>query len=319
MILLLSEKSDISTNQVLDWFIGGNTYVIRANSYDIKIEYIDYINNYILLKYKGKFIKSTEITAVWYRRARIKYEYPKISTENHLLKNRIKQHLHKEWSEIVYFLVQWFKNNSIPFIGDYDIKDKKLTQLSVAKKSGLYVPNTIITSQKSILLNFFNNCQNTIITKGIESSLSFISDYFIIDGYTEEISQGFINNLPDTFFPSLFQENIIKAYELRIFFLKGTFYTMAIFSQQNEKTRIDIRKSSSKKPNREVPYQLPENIKINLLKTMQNLELTTGSIDMIVDNRGDYYFLEVNPSGQFGMVSFPCNYYLERSIAKTLK
>jgi hypothetical protein len=33
---------------------------------------------------------------------------------------------------------------------------------------------------------------------------------------------------------------------------------------------------------------------------------------------GDIYFLEVNPAGQFGMVSTPCNYYLEEKIAEVL-
>jgi hypothetical protein len=29
-------------------------------------------------------------------------------------------------------------------------------------------------------------------------------------------------------------------------------------------------------------------------------------------------FLEINPVGQFGMVSHPCNYYLEKRIAQNL-
>ncbi|WP_075343563.1 grasp-with-spasm system ATP-grasp peptide maturase [Tenacibaculum agarivorans] len=319
MILILSEKSDITTNQVLDWCIGYQTSVIRANAYDLKIAHIDYSNNYILLKYKKEIIKSTKIKAVWYRRARIKYKYPSISIENNQLKNRIKQHLHEEWSEMIRFLEQWFKNNSVPSIGNYLLKDRKLTQLSIAKQNSLHIPNTIITAQKSELLLFFKNCKKNIITKDIGCSLSFISDHLIIDGYTEEVSKEFIDNLSDTFFPSLFQENIVKVYELRIFFLKDRFYSMAIFSQQNEKSRIDVRKNDDEIPNRRVPYQLPKEIEHKLLLTMKKLNLDTGSIDMIVDTKGDYYFLEVNPSGQFGMVSSPCNYYIERTIAQELQ
>lgn len=51
---------------------------------------------------------------------------------------------------------------------------------------------------------------------------------------------------------------------------------------------------------------------------MADLDLNCGSIDMILGNDGLYYFLEVNPVGQFGMVSGPCNYYLERKIANFL-
>jgi D-alanine-D-alanine ligase-like ATP-grasp enzyme len=51
---------------------------------------------------------------------------------------------------------------------------------------------------------------------------------------------------------------------------------------------------------------------------MALLKLNTGSIDLIVNTTGEYIFLEVNPVGQFGMVSSPCNYYLEREIARFL-
>ena len=49
---------------------------------------------------------------------------------------------------------------------------------------------------------------------------------------------------------------------------------------------------------------------------MKNLKLDTGSIDMIVTLDGEYVFLEINPIGQFGMVSYHCNYHLEKRIAE---
>ena len=51
---------------------------------------------------------------------------------------------------------------------------------------------------------------------------------------------------------------------------------------------------------------------------MKSLDLKTGSIDMILTPEGDYYFLEVNPVGQFSMTSSPCNYNLEKRIAEYL-
>ena len=51
---------------------------------------------------------------------------------------------------------------------------------------------------------------------------------------------------------------------------------------------------------------------------MQKAHLTTGSIDLIKSVDGEYIFLEINPIGQFGMVSNPCNYPLERKVAEWL-
>ena len=46
--------------------------------------------------------------------------------------------------------------------------------------------------------------------------------------------------------------------------------------------------------------------------------MNTGSFDFILTSEGEYVFLEVNPIGQFGMVSYPCNYYLEEKIVDLL-
>ena len=93
---------------------------------------------------------------------------------------------------------------------------------------------------------------------------------------------------------------------------------MAIFSQKNEGTVVDFRKYTDGNPQRKVPYKLPKSEEKKLIALMEELDLNTGSIDIIVDINNNYIFLEVNPVGQFGMTSVPCNYYLERKIAKTL-
>ncbi|SQB45601.1 ATP-GRASP peptide maturase, grasp-with-spasm system [Chryseobacterium jejuense] len=47
---------------------------------------------------------------------------------------------------------------------------------------------------------------------------------------------------------------------------------------------------------------------------MQSLDLNCGSLDLL--KSGDkYYFLEVNPIGQFLGLSLICNYSLEKEIA----
>ena len=52
---------------------------------------------------------------------------------------------------------------------------------------------------------------------------------------------------------------------------------------------------------------------------MDQLNLDSGSIDIIYSTNKEYVFLEVNPIGQFGMVSSPCNYYIEKRIAQYFK
>jgi len=124
--------------------------------------------------------------------------------------------------------------------------------------------------------------------------------------------------LPDVFYPSLFQEKIEKEYEVRSFYIDGRFYSMAIFSQNDKQTKDDFRKYNFQNMNRMVPYQLDKKTELNLHKVYSMLNLDTGSADFIKGKDGKYYFLEINPTGQFGFVSFYCNYNLEKIVAKHL-
>src|SRR5690606_13210058 len=94
---------------------------------------------------------------------------------------------------------------------------------------------------------------------------------------------------------TMYQNYIYKKYELRIFYLKGQFYSMAIFSQQNEKTKIDFSNYDRNRPNRFVPYKLPQKVEKKLHKFMRSINMNCGSIDMIYTPKGEYVFLEVNP------------------------
>lgn len=93
---------------------------------------------------------------------------------------------------------------------------------------------------------------------------------------------------------------------------------MAIFSQMEETAAVDFRANENKSKVRKVPFLLPKQQEEKLHQLMQSLGLNTGSIDIIQAKDGDFYFLEVNPAGQIGMTSIPCNYYLEKHIAEFL-
>jgi len=121
------------------------------------------------------------------------------------------------------------------------------------------------------------------------------------------------------FFPSYIQEYIEKKYELRIFFIETEFWAMAIFSQNDDQTKTDFRNYNHSKPNRNIPYVLPKELEEKLIRLSKKTGVNCGSIDMIVTKNDEYIFLEINPIGQFGMVSNPCNYYLHERIALFFK
>ncbi len=186
-----------------------------------------------------------------------------------------------------------------------------------ASNLGLEPPPSITTNSKKRLIEFAEE-HNHIVTKTANESLFFGNNELWLNVYTEKITDDFIKNLPDKFPPSFFQKQIQKHFEIRSFYIDSEFYSMAIFSQNNEKTQVDFRHYDKNKPNRNVPFQLPKHIEHKADALMKMFKLNSGSLDFIYGDDKKFYFLEVNPVGQFGMVSYPCNYYLEQLIAHKL-
>ena len=120
------------------------------------------------------------------------------------------------------------------------------------------------------------------------------------------------------FFITFFQDKIDKEFEIRTFYLNGKCYSMAIFSQNDERTKTDFRKYNLEKPNRNVPYNLSSCIEEKIKLLMQALDLNCGSLDFLKGKDGKFYFLEVNTIGQFLGLSHTCNYSLDKKIADYL-
>jgi glutathione synthase/RimK-type ligase-like ATP-grasp enzyme len=142
--------------------------------------------------------------------------------------------------------------------------------------------------------------------------------YTLYKNLTERFTYSELQSFPQYFIPRIFQQYIEKKYELRSFYFHGTFFTYAILSQNNPKTTIDFRNYDDDTPNRCIPFNLPTKYSSKLVLLMEKLRLDTGSFDILVDKNDNYYFLEVNPVGQFGYGSYECNFNIEEFIVNHL-
>ncbi len=324
MVLILSIPSDQSTIEVIKWLNHYNQPWLRIDfSQQLFIDKMELgANNKAVFQLRvadGTVINSTDLTAYWYRRSNLNLAY----TENVLklkddeLGNQFATHMQNE--------LAFLKNGlhallaTLPHISDFRTADlNKIDVLLMAQKVGLTIPETCITTKKSFVEAFHKN-KKAIVSKAIQNGHRYTlkdgGDTFEYLCYTEVFKP---SELSPTFFPSLFQERLDKAIELRIFFLCGEFYPMAIFSQNKKETQTDFRHYDPELPSRNVPYELTEKLKKQLTKLMKELQLNSGSIDMVVTKSGATVFLEVNPVGQFGMVAVPCHYQINEQIALKL-
>lgn len=315
MILILTADGDLSCDLVIDFLIKKKHPFIRINSFDIlnKDFFYDFEEKKIIIAQNIILLKDIKI--VWYRkfgffRSSDYYdEAKKIMHEDSI--DLIEKEYYRILDAILYELKEkfWLTN---PF----SARLHKTNTLELAKKHGLQTPRTYLANRRIHL----NDIKNELISKSIKDPIIIYKkkSNSIHAMFTSLIPIDEMKNIPNNFFCSLIQEKIDKVYELRVFYLLGIFYSMAIFSQNDPQTTIDFRKYNRTNPNRNVPYKLPKNIEIKLKNLLIDVDLNCASIDLIKDINGNYIFLEINPVGQFGMVDFPCNYGIHEKISNIL-
>ena len=318
MILIKSIDRDISTDHVIKWLIHYNADFLRLNN-TTEIETIRFVeDNFIIHLKNGKTIRLSDIHSYWYRRGNYKDNWENTLTGIEDFDRTYTDYLYGENKSLGDFLINHLKEYT-KCIGDSDscLDVNKHIILTQAKKLGLKTPEFIITHDKRDVIEF-RAMYKDIITKPLHTSFIYGTDDYWLPTYTEKITDEILELFPDKFKPTLFQRNISKKYEIRSFYLNGEFYSMAIFSQNDEQTKTDFRIYNEHVPNRNVPFKLPESVEQKLKSLMEKAGFESGSIDIIYSTDKEFYFLEVNPIGHFGMVSYPCNYHLEKKIAQSL-
>jgi ATP-GRASP peptide maturase of grasp-with-spasm system len=318
-ILIHSADFDASTNDVLDWLY----YNPQSKNFNIKR-----INGSIGIDTISMYISSSKETPAsvcsffdpnikfyWYRRGALEILAPNkylIYSDNF---NHVTKSDYADYNKFLKELVPKGINNP---------RDNEINKLKVyvhAKQCGLFFPDTYILNSFSD--DFLEKLKGKeFVVKSLSyPSISIHYKSFEVDLYssTQLINlKDVLKIYPKTFLLSQFQEYIPKKYEIRTFYLNGIFKSMAIFSQQNEQTKVDFRNYDLERPNRCVPYNLPKWYETKLHELMLSLEINCGSIDTIVTPDDEFYFLEINPIGQFQWLSKNCNYFIERMIADAL-
>ncbi len=331
MILILSQATqEATTDFVMDWLECLGAPCTRLNAEDLDPQSAF---SYRLTRAGAQVALTSrageswslpldQVRAVWHRRwPRQRYQGEGAMIDARLgiaeqARLRLVQHLNLELRKLGEAVLERLRGR--PWLSDPGTASpNKLLVLERAAAAGLDIPATLVTTRRDDLARFAADC-GPLITKPIGEAAGIFLDQRIHSLHTLAVEPEQIAALPQVFPASLFQELLAKRYELRVFYLAGECHAMAIFSQRDEQTRIDFRRYNHARPNRTVPYRLPAAVAARIDALMRDLGLETGSLDLVKTLDGRTVFLEVNPVGQFTMVSRPCNYQLERRVAQVL-
>ena len=312
MIVIISSFLDLSTQKVIEWLTFCKVDFVVLNNVNKLININVLINNdncEIDFLIDKKQIKLDDVVGFWYRRDSLDVLNLETNFLYHpIFEKQFKGFANFELHKLKEYLNFKLKSKSL-INNEEDTKINKLITLEYALKVGLIIPETYITINKKIQL-----LKSKLIVKPIGEAISFYYENYMCRLLTHEFkASSFTSD-----FPTLLQKMVDKLFEVRAFFLGKKFYSIAIFSQQNEKSLIDYRNYDFKNRNRSVPFNLPPEISAKCKKLMKKLNLNSGSIDFIYTKKNEFIFLEVNPIGQFDNVSKVGNYNLENKIAKIL-
>jgi len=271
----------------------------------------------ILTSANGTIIDLSAVKAVWYRKI-WHLDAPEELDEDFLAIYR------QEYNTVWQLLVDELKDR--PWINDFHhaqyVIDRKMYQLQKARAAGLIVPDTLFTSDEQAVRNFYHRHKGPVIMKlhgGLQRNMHGRGAFFPAT-FLQEADLAGLQSL--IYCPMIFQQAIDKAYELRVVYIDGNFFTgridtAVVASQYGDgSATTDWRTHTG--ASRWQAYELSDTLKEQLHTLMQSLQLSFGAIDIIRQPDGEYVFLEVNPQGEWGMLQRDLHYPIAEAIADSL-
>lgn len=197
------------------------------------------------------------------------------------------------------------------------VNSNKLYQQTLAARCGLKIPRTLISNSPEEIIRFAEKEQGVLLKSmgyirlDDEGKLALYSEHFSLTEIQE--SAAAIRCCP-----IYCQTYVQKRFEHRVMVIGSKVLSCRIDSQASDKTKVDWRHYDFKNvEHRQV--ELPQDLKERLTRFMQAADLRYGAIDLIEEPNGDYVFLEVNPSGQWGWIADLAGIPVAEAVANLLE
>lgn len=300
MILIVTYKEDYTADFLINKLNEQKKKFLRLNTENIETYSYDWISN---PDSSFRINGFTSFNGVWFRRLKLPdfnsdlviNEY--LATEyDFLFSNLLRNIEAKNWMSLPDSLYR---------------AENKVVQLKAAELLGFNVPNTLVTNTKKLVSKFKEEHENSgIIIKPLFSGrIESNSGVQII--YTNEIDDTHLRAIEDyDLTPCIFQKKVAKEYELRVTVIGDKVFAAKVNSQENAKTKIDWRRERLDF----TAYLLPEDLKSRCVSLVRSLNLNFGAIDLIKSTDGNYYFLEINPNGQWAWIEMDTGMLISQAI-----
>ena len=288
--LIVSSTIDFSTDMVCYRLLEDNEKFYRLNRDEfLKHKIVVDLQNEVMIisidgeEYEAQFehLKGIFFRAPVFLRTQSKKE---LSVQEQLERN--------QWSSFLRNLIVFKNANWINNPVSTYRAENKIFQLCIAKEYGLEVPVTYISN----CTDFNLESDKKYIVKSLDTALFYdMENNKEMFTYSNVVSGSELNEYDLTSAPIFIQEFLNPKIDCRVTYVQGKLFPVKIL-QNGKGLYGDWR--MRKEELEYIPFQLPTYVENAIHKLMKKLELNFGGIDLAIVS-GEYYFIEVNPTGEW--------------------
>ncbi len=189
--------------------------------------------------------------------------------------------------------------------------ESKALQLATASECGLSVPKTFIGNSVDDTLCHFRS--NTLALKSLDV-------VYIEDGptqtfaYTQLVDKETVSSGAKSA-PAIYQEALDRKLDLRVTIVGEQVFTASITDWAGEPISGDWR--VHKDSLRFAACTLPKDIERKAIELTRRLGLSFGGLDLAAQD-GEYYFIEINPTGEWSWLVDTAGLEIDAAIADVL-
>lgn len=317
-ILLVTTRADIASDYVVLKLseLGASFYRINTDQFPLSASStVEIIRSTLsprwLWQTQEHLVSLDDLRCIWFRRHRLPVMPPEI------------EDAHAEYSlrESDWFLKGALYSRKVAWMSHpakLQFAESKTYQLSVARSIGFRVPDTIITNNPEDVRSFFEAQNREVVAKPLRLGYFDYGETKTCVFTTKIERSDLERDDPIRIAPVIYQELIPKSFDIRVTVVGEEIFSAAIDSQSVPSARVDWRRTDTEKLRHMVHY-LPQSVSGLCLKLLAKLDLHFGAIDLALTPEGEYFFLEINPNGQWVWIEDLLGLPISESIAGWLQ
>ena len=315
LILIVTNSQDATADYFCNYLKLSNEPYFRFDTdlflkhYKIVYKHCLSDSSFDIFEQKSKIhFDSTKVTGIWYRRPVL----PCISIEDQN-KEVQRQLAFEARTQYEYILRTLDDAIWVSLPERLRLAEDRLMQLRYAESCGFSVPDTIISNRRDVIDEFLLKHERVCV-KPI-----YIGQMILNDGlrlfYTSIISRTDIDFLSKVEnFPVLLQEFIPKSLELRVTVVGSQVFPVEIDTKGDPEVSVDWRIENGKRVEFK-QCKITLELSNMIMKLVKKFGIMFAAMDIILSENGNYYFLDLNPNGQWAWL----DQNLKLGIAENLR